>query len=382
MSIESLLDVPLVDHHCHGVVPKDLQWDEFEDLISEAFAPPAKGTSHWDKPTGLSIRRWCAPLLDLEPFTAPEAYIERRLALGAEEVNRRFLRASGFEALLIDTGNKPERLADAAAMAALAEVPAHEVVRLESVAETVASKGVSGAGFADAFAEALQAASERAVGLKSILAYRATLAIDTTAPAKGAVADAAGRWLREIEKTGECRITDPVLETHLLWAAMERAREKGFPIQFHIGVGDPDITLHACDPSHLTSFFIATESAGVNLTLLHCYPFHREAGLLSENFPHVYFDVGFILNWVGPSYARIMGEALELAPFTKQLYSSDAFALAELYYLGALRFRTALKKNLDAWIGEEELTVSDADRIIEFISRGNVKRIYPLSEGA
>ena len=101
---------------------------------------------------------------------------------------------------------------------------------------------------------------------------------------------------------------------------------------------------------------------------------------MSENFPHVHFDVGFILNWAGPSYARVMGEALEVAPFTKQLYSSDAFGLGEFYYLGALRFRTALKKRLDEWIREDECSVADADRIIELISRENAKRIYPLGD--
>ncbi len=380
MSTESLIDVPLIDHHCHGIVPRDQPWEEFEDGLSEAFAPAPAGTTHWDKPVGLSIRSRCASVLDLEPFCSPEAYIERRLDLGADEVNRRFMQASGLEALLIDSGNKPERLFDVAGMAEISAAPAYEIVRMESIAEAVATAGTSADGFADAFEAALRAASVEAVGLKSILAYRATLALELAAPSKAEVAAAAGRWLGEVEHSGEARLTDPVLERHLVWTGVELARERGFPIQFHIGIGDPDITLNRCDPSHLTPFFIEIEPLGVNFTLLHCYPFHREAGLLSENFPHVYFDVGFVLNWVGPSFARILGEALELVPFTKQLYSSDAYAHAELYYLGALRFRTALKRHLDRWIHEDECTAGDADRIVEFISRQNSRRIYPLPD--
>lgn len=375
-------DVPLIDHHCHGVVPKDLADKEFEALLSEAFAPAPKGTSHWDKPTGLAVRARCAPLLDLEPFCSPGAYTERRRKLGAKKVNAIFLRAAGLEALLVDTGNKPERLASVAEMARLAAVPAHEVVRLESVAERIAAQGVSASGFAEAFEGALAGAAANAVGLKSIMAYRATLKVETRAPERRAVAEAAGRWLEEIEATGRIRVTDPVLEAHLLWTGVALARERKFPIQFHIGVGDPDITLHAVDPSHLTSFFLASESLGVNFTLLHCYPFHREAGLLAENFPHVYFDVGFILNWVGPSYARIVGEALETSPFTKQLYSSDAFGLAELYYLGALRFRAALGRHLESWIREGECSAKDAERIVSFLASRNTRRIYPLPGGA
>ena len=372
----------LIDHHCHGLVPKDLANDELAAGLSEAYAPPPRGTSHWDKPTGLAVRAHCAPLLGLEPHCSPALYAERRRTLGARRVNEIFLRAAGLAALLVDTGNKPERLVDVATMSALANAPAYEVVRMESVAERVAAQGVSAAGFARAFEAALRRAARDAVGLKSIMAYRATLAVDTRPPGTRAVAAAAGTWLKEIEQTGRVRISDPVLEAHLVWTGVGLAAEREMPLQFHIGVGDPDITLHAVDPSHLTGFFRATESSGATFTLLHCYPFQREAGVLAENFPHVYFDVGFILNWAGPSFARILGEALEVAPFTKQLYSSDAFALAELHYLGALRFRTALKTHLDAWVRACECTGKEAERIAQLIGQGNALRIYPLPRRA
>ena len=35
-----------------------------------------------------------------------ETYVERRLELGAAEVNRRFMRASGLDCLLVDTGHR------------------------------------------------------------------------------------------------------------------------------------------------------------------------------------------------------------------------------------------------------------------------------------
>ena len=85
-------------------------------------------------------------------------------------------------------------------------------------------------------------------------------------------------------------------------------------------------------------------------------------------------------NWVGPSYQRIMDEALDLAPFTKQLYSSDAFGLSELYYLGALRFRTSLGRALGRWIDEDELAAGEAERIVDLVGRTNARRIYPLGE--
>ena len=113
---------------------------------------------------------------------------------------------------------------------------------------------------------------ENVVGLKSILAYRATLRIDYGSPTPAEVEAAAGRWLAEIEQIGTVRLTDPVIERHLIWTGADIARERGFPIQFHIGIGDPDIELHRVDPSHLTPWIKAVEPWGFPITLLHCYP--------------------------------------------------------------------------------------------------------------
>ncbi len=374
--------VPLIDHHCHGIMPGDLSPEQFEDSLSEAFAPAAPGTSHWDKPVAMSIRRWCAPMLDLAKFASPEDYVARRAELGAAEVNKRFMQAAGFEMLLVDSGNRPGELCSVEELGEIAGVPSREVVRMESVAErVVAAGGVTAAGYAAAFEAELRAAlHDNVVGLKTVVAYRSTLAIDYTPPSADEVTQAAGVWLAEIEASGKVRIMDAVLERHLLWLGADIAREKGFPVQFHIGIGDPDIELNKVDPSLLIPFIREADSWKFPISLLHCYPFHRHAGLMSENFPYVYFDVGFVQNWAGPSYQRIMDEALELVPFTKQLYSSDAFGLAELYYLGAMRFRTSVAKALGEWIDADELPAEEAERIVDLIGRGNSRRIYPLGD--
>ena len=161
-----------------------------------------------------------------------------------------------------------------------------------------------------------------------------------------------------------------------LWSGAELARQHGLPLQIHVGFGDPDITMHACDPTHFTEFLRAMESWEVTCTLLHNYPFHREAAWLAEIFRNVYYDVGVVLNFTGPQAATIMGEALEMGPFFKQLYSSDAFGLAELHFLGQLQFRRTLRDHLDRWILEGMLNLAEADRIVAMIATGNASRIY------
>ena len=191
----------MIDHHCHGVVPTDLSAEEFEDLISESYAPAPLGTSHWDKPTGLSIRRWCAPVLDLPKFATPEQYVARRAELGAEEVNRRFLTESGIDRYLVDSGNRPESLCSVAELENYTGRPSREVVRMESVAEQVVRDGCTAEGYADALETALaNSINDFVVGLKTVVAYRTTLRIDCSAPGKPDITHAAERWLREYEE--------------------------------------------------------------------------------------------------------------------------------------------------------------------------------------
>jgi predicted TIM-barrel fold metal-dependent hydrolase len=372
------VDIPLIDHHCHGLVPRDLTRREFERLISESFVDAPAGTSHFDAPVGLAIRAKCAPLVGLEPFPDPDAYIERRAALGAAEVNRRFLQAAGCSLLLIDTGFRADDILTPAGVGKATGVPCREVVRIEAVAERVGRSGVAAGRFPQAFADALAEAAAEAVGLKTIVAYRGGFAFDPRPPGRAEVIAAADGWLPEM-LAGRTRMEDPTLLRHGLWIAAELARARRMPIQFHVGFGDRDAVIHLNNPSLLMGFLQEMDRMGVNVTLLHCYPYHREAGYLAEVFPNVHFDVGVILNYTGAMSARILGEALELAPFTKQLYSSDAFGIAEFYYLGALLYRRALARHLDRWIADGMCNAREADRIVRLIASENARRIYPLA---
>ena len=262
-------------------------------------------------------------------------------------------------------------------MAVLADRPAQEVVRIEAVAEEVAREVSDAATFSQAFAEELADRARNGVGLKTIVAYRTTFAIDQTPPTEAEVRAGTDRWFKACEAAGKVRLDDVDVIRHGLWIGGEICRDRGLPLQIHVGFGDPDVIMHACDPTHFTEFLRAMEGWEVACTLLHNYPFQREASWLAEIFQNVYYDVGAVLNFTGPTAADILGEALEMGPFFKQLYSSDAFGLAELHYLGQLQFRRALKERLDRWIAEDMCTLKDAERITEMIATGNTKRIYP-----
>ncbi len=367
----------LIDHHCHGVAKTDLDLAGFERLITESYDPPPPGTSRFDSPLGLAIRRWCAPVLGLEPFASPQDYVERRAALGAEEVTRSFLREAGLGALMIDTGYRSDELLDLPAMGALAAVPVHEIVRLEAVAEAVAGSGVDAGRFPSAYREALEEVSQEAVGFKTIVAYRGGFSFDPEAPDDAEVVRAAGPFL-DTAASGRPRLADPVLLRFGIWSGARLARERGLPVQFHSGWGDADLQLHRSNPTLLTSLIREFDRLGVNMVFLHCYPFHRDAAYLASVYGNVYFDVGSALHYHGPSSAGLLAEAMEVAPFSKLLFSSDAFGVAEQYHLGAMLFRRALRETLDRWIDADHCDAATAGRIAEGIARGNALRIYPL----
>ena len=114
--------------------------------------------------------------------------------------------------------------------------------------------------------------------------------------------------------------------------------------------------------------------------LLHNYPYHREAGYLAQVFPHVYLDVGLATHNVGRRASAVLAEALELAPYGKFLYSSDAFGLPELYYLGAALFRRALSAHLSAGRAEDLYPERAVVRLTRMLCADNARRVYALGE--
>jgi len=73
-----------------------------------------------------------------------------------------------------------------------------------------------------------------------------------------------------------------------------------------------------------------------------------------------------------------VAESLELAPFSKVLFSSDAFGPAELHYLGALQWRRATAATLGAWVESGDWGGADAARVAGMIGADNARRVYRL----
>ncbi|MFE1230181.1 amidohydrolase family protein [Streptomyces sp. NPDC058745] len=359
-----MIETPsLVDQHCHGVLRTELGLGTFEAHLAPAAGPPAPGTTFFDTQTGFAVRRWCPPLLGLEPHCPPARYLARRRELGVLETGRRLLRASGISTYLVDTG-LPGDLTGPAEIAATGAAEAHEIVRLEPLAEQVADTSGTVEGLLANLAEAVHGAAATAVAFGSDAAVRRGLVYASEPPGPGEVRGAAGRWLAGRPAGG--RLDDPVLLRHLLWIAVAT----GKPLQLHAGTGDP---------AALAGFAARTAGLGTDLVLLHGYPDHRHTARLTGAFAHVHADLGPVLARTGARAAAVLAEILELAPFGKLLFSSGAQALPELHVVAAGVFRAALDRVLGEWVGDGAWSRTDAQRVATMIASGNARRVYGLA---
>jgi len=361
---------PFVDHHCHGLVRREVDRAEFELLLNEGNGAGPLGTSAFDSMIGLAVRRWCAPLLELPELCDADAYLARRTELGAGEVDRRFLGAAQISDFIVDIGFVPEPISTPDELASLGGGRAHRIVRLEGIGQQLLGDGTPAEAFATTFRAALLESG--AVGAKSIAAYRVGLELAAEKPDERSLIEALGR--QAPDTSGAFRIADPVLNSWMAWAAIE----VGLPLQFHVGYGDADVDLHRCDPLLLSAFLRSTQEREVPVLLLHNYPFHRQAAYLAQVFDHVFCDLSLAVHNTGALSRRLVAEVLELVPFGKLLYASDAFGLAELYYLGSLLFRRGLDACLTELVAASEMGADDARHLVDLVGRRNANRVYRL----
>jgi uncharacterized protein len=368
LTVIDLTDLELIDGHCHQVTAKALSNDDLARWCTES---EHASDATLDSQLGQAVRRWCAPALGLPPHAPVRDYLAVRRDIGPVEATRTLMRAARLSGMLIDTGPAAADTVTFSQMSDLATAPAYEVVRLEALAEQVID-GCDASGYPNVIRAALDAAfAAGAVAAKSIAAYRHGLDLPPERPPLSQVQAAAAMWMRE-RADGRPRLTDPILLRHLLWCAVDAGR----PIQLHTGIGDADARLLYADPARLQPFCTATKDTGTPLVLLHCYPYHRGAGWLAHLYPHVHIDVGLAVSYVGARATAVLGEFLEVAPFGKVMYSSDAFGLAELYHVGAAQFRHSLGRVLGGFIDDGAMTGADARAIAVAIGSGNATRLY------
>jgi predicted TIM-barrel fold metal-dependent hydrolase len=217
------------------------------------------------------------------------------------------------------------------------------------------------------------------VSLKSIIAYRTGLQIQ---PATRDAARAKFSALKErATRDGKLRLDNKTFLDYFIPLAVEMAAQQAFPIQFHTGFGDPDQDLAKGNPAFMRPLFEGEKYRGAKFVLLHAsYPYARTLGYLASVYPNVYADFGLAIPFVAGDARAVVRDLLGLAPATKVLYSSDAFHIPELYWLGAQLGRRVLGQVLEEYVADDLITEPFARETAELILWRNAARIYELGE--
>lgn len=355
MSLAKYLEeLPLLDHHCHflidGTITNRAQRTAMVSSEADSSYYPLADTkarlAWWEFQA--EAKQYDLGFDPLQPLTQDQY----------QAYTTAVFQKYRYQTLLIDTGFVPaDALLDLTTTAALTKTTVYPIYRLETAAQDLMQQSATFTQWWQALVAEVKAAKANGyVGFKSIAAYRFGLKIVDVSPKQAEAAFLA--W----KNSGEVRLSDPQVISYLVWNLAPLMIEQGMPLQFHVGYGDADTDMYQGNPLLLRQFLQKWALAGLKVVLLHCYPYHREAGYLASVFPNVYFDISLI-DPLGPSsIEQVLNEALELAPYTRFLFASDASTSPEMYGVAARRFKDALLAHF------EKLTMVPLDVQKEYLA--------------
>ena len=369
--------VPIVDHHCHSLLRQQPQDDEaFRNHLTETYFPEIAREHvqhslvyHW------AIRE-LASFLDCDPMA--DAVHAARRERGVEWLAREVVERGNFRTWLIDRGYGTDTTFGLDELRGIVPCGISEIVRLEPLIERLIVAADSFDGFLGTYREALSdLRASGYVAMKSVIAYRTGLQIE---PVDRRAAAASFKQVHEAaRRDGRLRIASKPLLDFLIVAAVEEAARQEVPIQFHTGLGDPDLDLTKVDPAALRLIF-SDKYRAAPIVLLHSgYPYTRSMAYLAAMFPNVYADFGEVQLFVaGGDLKAVARELLGLAPASKILFSTDASLVPELYWLGARAGRRTLSQVFDELIADGVIDERVALEMADMIFWRNAERVYGL----
>jgi hypothetical protein len=371
-----LAHVPIVDQHCHPLLRAGGPFTPAE--YARFFTESVDRTMHARYVPETIFFRWAikelAGRFDCEPTV--DAVLAAREKTAPDVLAAQLLRDANVITLVMDYGYQTGETWSHAEHASRMPCAVLPVLRLETFAQELILRHDRFDTFVDAFVAGVEGArANGTVALKSIIAYRTGLAVQPASVSDAAAAY--GPVKEQAARDGRIRLASKPLNDYLLLRALEIAARQSLPVQFHTGFGDPDVDLLLANPLHLRPLFENGAYRDVAFVLLHAsYPYVRELGYLAAVYPNVYADFGLANPHAAAEIPGVLRQILGLAPTGKVLYSSDASAIPELFWLAARWGRRALGTVLDELVGLGALSSAEALTVAQQILGGNATALY------
>ena len=217
---------------------------EFEESLNEGSTDPIPPyMTQFDSQLGFAVRRWCAPLLGLEPARRADEYWAPAGRAGRGRAGApRCCPPRGWTRWMVDTGLRGGRVARRRRRWPPGRAAScREVLRLETLGEELLAAGVAprrvrrgvprAAGRPRAGSWAPRRSSPTAAGSTSTGAAPP----DAAVAAEVAAGPRRRRAADDVAAAGRVRRST-------------RPRDAGLPMQLHVGLGDRDLDLHRVDP--------------------------------------------------------------------------------------------------------------------------------------
>ena len=374
---EGIGRVAFVDHHVHAPYKRarEIALDEFRRPFTEASIPAVwKENIHTLVGYQWMVRE-LARLLDCE--ATEEAVVAARNGMAVLPYHRRLADAANLDACYADDLFAAGQCYPIDVWAEVIGRPVERVLRVETFVEQGYATCETLDDALHRLTREIAAPARRLVSLKSIAGYRTGLAFDPPSAAQRQAAAKAYGELRDASLSGESgRIAMKALVDTIVWTALEAAAPQALPMQFHVAFGDDDIIMTRNDPTLMRALFAHEPFRAVPLVLLHCYPYHRQAGYLASTYPNVYADLGLTIPIVGPGAASVLAETLELCPTRQLLASTDGHMEPEFQWFAVHVWRWALARVLGHYVDWDILDTNAALTTASAILHDNAMRIY------
>ena len=232
-------------------------------------------------------------------------------------------------------------------------------------------------------------------GFKSVVCYRTGLDVDLSSRkvlrpqqslTESDLLTAFHEYLQNAVRTGNYRVQCKKVNDFLVVAVCDvldkrmMAEGEGLPFQFHTGLGDPDIDLVKANPAYMQPLIEAFPH--VDFVLLHSsYPYTREAGYLASVYTNAWLDIGEVFPMLSrEGQETVLKQALELAPTSKILWSTDGHFFPETYWLANKQFRSILEEALVDGVELGDYSEAQAINIATDIMFWNSNALYSLNE--